>query len=47
MHSRLDAVLTDRSRANQLTAMGYDIIRFTWRDTLDELLIPRMLRAAL
>lgn len=46
-HSTADAVYRDRARANRLTALGHDILRFTWEDTIDPLAIPRAVRAAL
>ena len=46
VHSRPDALFVDRSRANCLTADGHDVVRFTWRDTLDPFGIPRAIRAA-
>jgi hypothetical protein len=47
VHAAPDAVYRDRVRANRLTALGHDILRFTWEDTVDPLTIPRAVRAAL
>lgn len=46
VHARPEAVLVDRTRGNVLTALGHDVVRFTWRDTVDPHRIPRLVRAA-
>jgi hypothetical protein len=43
-HDRPDALFKDRHRQNELIAMGYTVVRFTWRDTLDPYRIPAMIR---
>lgn len=47
VHSGPEAVHVDRVRGNRITARGCDTVRFTWRDTIDPLAIPRSVRAAL
>jgi len=47
VHSSPDALHRDRVRSNRLTALGHDILRFTWRDTLDPWTIPSAVRAAM
>lgn len=47
VHSGPEAVHVDRVRGNRLTARGCDMVRFTWRDTVDPLSIPRTVRAAI
>ncbi|MEU8078082.1 type IV toxin-antitoxin system AbiEi family antitoxin domain-containing protein [Catellatospora citrea] len=46
-HDRPDAVFRDRQRQNDLVNAGYRIVRFTWADTQDPQLIPRIVRRAL
>ena len=47
VHAGPEAVFADRTRGNGLTALGHDMVRFTWRDTLDPHRIPRSIRASL
>lgn len=47
VHATPEAVHRDRVRANRLAAMGYVVVRFTWRDTVDPFVVPRTIRAAL
>lgn len=47
VHSAPSALLNDRWRQNELTARGYNIIRFTWEDTLKPYYIVSMVRRAL
>lgn len=46
VHASPDALHRDRVRSNRLTTVGHDILRFTWRDTLDPWTIPSAIRAA-
>lgn len=46
-HGGPEARHRDRWRANALVALGHDVIRCTWRDTLSRWAIPTMVRAAL
>ncbi|NUO61897.1 MAG: type IV toxin-antitoxin system AbiEi family antitoxin domain-containing protein [Hamadaea sp.] len=43
-HDRPDALFRDRERQNELAALGYTVVRFTWQDTLDSEQLPRMIR---
>lgn len=47
VHDAPEALYRDRARANALVALGHDVIRCTWADTLDPYRIPAMVRAAL
>jgi hypothetical protein len=40
-------VLQDRRRQNRLASAGWQVVRFTWRDTLTPTYIPTVVRAAL
>jgi very-short-patch-repair endonuclease len=46
-HSVPDALFNDRDRQNALMAAGFQMIRFTWQDTLTPARVPAMIRAAL
>ncbi|MEJ5946242.1 hypothetical protein WDZ17_13165 [Pseudokineococcus basanitobsidens] len=46
-HSSPDAVYRDRWRTNALVALGHDVVRCTWRDTLSRGAVPAMVCAAL
>ena len=46
-HGSPEAVYRDRHRANSITGLGHDMLRFTYRDTADALSIPRTILAAL
>jgi very-short-patch-repair endonuclease len=46
VHSTPDALYRDRWRANALVALGHDVIRCTWADTLDPDRVPAMVRSA-
>lgn len=43
-HDRPDALFRDRERQNELIAMGFKVVRFTWQDTVDVNRLPNMLR---
>ncbi|NUT33009.1 MAG: type IV toxin-antitoxin system AbiEi family antitoxin domain-containing protein [Hamadaea sp.] len=43
-HDRPDALYRDRDRQNELAALGYTVVRFTWKDTLDPQRLPRMIK---
>ncbi|MCP2325947.1 hypothetical protein HDA40_004454 [Hamadaea flava] len=43
-HDRPDALYRDRERQNELVALGYTVIRFTWQDTLDPERLPAIIR---
>lgn len=45
-HSAPAAVYRDRQRHNRLTGREMDMLRFTYRDTVDRLTIPRAVREA-
>lgn len=47
VHGSPDALHRDRERSNTLAALGHDVLRFTYRDTLDALTIPCAVKAAL
>lgn len=47
VHAAPAAIFRDREKQNALTGEGADVLRFTWRDTLDRLSIPRTIRSAL
>ena len=47
VHSTPDALYRDRWRADALVALGHDVIRCTWADTLSPERVPSMVRAAL
>ncbi|MEJ5912917.1 hypothetical protein [Pseudokineococcus sp. 1T1Z-3] len=46
-HSAPEPLFRDRSRQNRLVALGHDVVRCTWRDTLSRGAVPAMVRAAL
>jgi hypothetical protein len=46
-HGTPEAVFADRRRQNRLTNAGWQILRFTWRDTLTPTYIPTTVHAAL
>ncbi|MFC4016716.1 hypothetical protein ACFOW4_01990 [Micromonospora sp. GCM10011542] len=46
-HDTPDAVFIDRRRQNRLTNAGWNILRFTWQDTLDPDYIPWTVRQAI
>ncbi len=46
VHAAPSAVYRDRARQNGLTGREVDMLRFTYRDTVDRLTIPRAVRAA-
>lgn len=46
VHAAPEAVYRDRARGNELTSLGVDSLRFTWRDTCDPFTIPAAVRAA-
>jgi hypothetical protein len=46
-HERPAALFRDRERQNALIALGYRIVRFTWKDTVRPGDVPAMIRAAL
>ncbi|NUT17681.1 MAG: type IV toxin-antitoxin system AbiEi family antitoxin domain-containing protein [Hamadaea sp.] len=43
-HDRPEALYRDRERQNELAALGYTVVRFTWQDTLDGDRLPSMIR---
>ena len=43
-HDQPDALFKDRHRQNELAALGFTVVRFTWQDTTDASRLPRMLR---
>jgi hypothetical protein len=45
-HDNPSAVFRDRARQNNIVAAGFAVVRFTWRDTLDPVTVPRTLHAA-
>ena len=47
VHDAPEALYRDRWRANALVALGHDVIRCTWRDTLDPAVVPWVVRQAL
>jgi len=47
VHSRLQAVLYDRRRANEFVTRSCDIVRFTWSDALRPVYVQQIVRAAL
>lgn len=47
VHGSVDAVYRDRGRSNDLAGLGHDMLRFTYRDTVAALAIPRAIHAAL
>ncbi|WP_298801945.1 type IV toxin-antitoxin system AbiEi family antitoxin domain-containing protein [uncultured Pseudokineococcus sp.] len=46
-HSTPEAVYRDRWRTNALVALGHDVVRCTWRDTLAPSVVPALVRRAL
>jgi hypothetical protein len=46
-HGTPEAVFADRRRQNRLVNAGWQVLRFTWRDTLNPSYIPATVRAAL
>jgi very-short-patch-repair endonuclease len=46
-HGTPEAVFADRRRQNRLVNAGWQILRFTWKDTLSPDYVPFMVRAAL
>ena len=46
-HGQPAAIYRDRLRQNRLVNAGWQILRFTWKDTLDPAYIPAVVRAAL
>jgi very-short-patch-repair endonuclease len=46
-HGQPAALYRDRRRQNRLVEAGWQILRFTWQDTLEPAYIPTVVRAAL
>jgi len=43
-HDQPEALFKDRHRQNELAALGFTVVRFTWQDTIEASRLPRMLR---